>query len=230
MNTKAVVLLSGGLDSAVMAADAARSGYTLHAMTFQYGQRHAVEVAAAHRVAAHLGIADHRVVQVDLRAFGGSALTSDAPVQKHEECATPNPTTYVPARNTIFLSFALAWAEVLGAANIFIGVNADDYTGYPDCRREYINAYRSMALLATRGTASGEESLTIHTPLSGMSKAQIIRLGAECGLDFGMTSSCYDPCQDGAACGGCAACLIRLRGFSENNMRDTVAYGQGLHR
>ncbi len=218
----AVVLLSGGLDSTTVLALAKSQGFELHALTFRYGQRHEVEVAAAARVAKEHGVASHVVVDVDLRAFGGSALTSDDTVPKGRdltEMASGIPVTYVPARNTIFLSFAVAYAEVLKARDVFIGVNAVDYSGYPDCRPEYIAAYQDMANLATREGVEGR-GLTIHTPLILLSKAQIIEAGLSLGVDYSLTSTCYDPTEDGRACGMCDACLIRKAGFAANGLSD----------
>jgi len=223
----AVLLLSGGLDSTTLLAHALREGFTVHAMTFRYGQRHATEVLAARRVAAAYGIRDHVIVDIDLRTFGGSALTSDAAVPKDRDLAVPDdgiPITYVPARNTIFLSFALAWAEVLGAGDIFIGVNALDYSGYPDCRPEYIAAYERMANLATRGGVEGTNPVHIRTPLIDLTKAQIIRRGLDLGVDYSLTQSCYDPDPSGAACGHCDACQLRLKGFAEAGAHDPARY------
>lgn len=223
--TRAVVLVSGGLDSATALAVAQRDGADAYAMTFRYGQRHAAEVEAARRVAERAGVAGHAVVDVDLRAFGGSALTSDLAVPKDrppDQIGREIPVTYVPARNTIFLSFALAWAEVLGARNIYIGVNALDYSGYPDCRPEYVAAFERMANLATRAGVQGE-GVRIRTPLIDLTKAEIIRLGLSLGVDYALTTSCYDP-QDGLACGHCDACLLRLRGFAEAGVRDPIRY------
>jgi 7-cyano-7-deazaguanine synthase len=224
----AIVLLSGGLDSTTTLAYALDRGFDARAMTFRYGQRHAYEVEAARRVAQRFGVREHAVVDVDLRAFGGSALTSDLPVPKDraaEEIGRSGiPVTYVPARNTIFLSFALAWAEVLAARDIFIGVNALDYSGYPDCRPEYIAAFERMANLATRGGVEGTNPVTIHAPLIDLTKAQIIELGLSLGVDYGLTTSCYDPTADGAACGRCDACLLRRRGFAEAGVGDPVRY------
>ena len=220
---KAVCLLSGGLDSTTCLAYALREGYQCYALSFDYGQRHKVELEAAARVAAALGAAEHRVVRVDLRAFGGSALTADIDVPKgrgRDEMGQGIPVTYVPARNTIFLSFALAWAEVLEASDIFIGVNAIDYSGYPDCRPEYIQAFERMANLATRAGVEGRTRVKIHMPLVRLSKADIIRLGASLGVDFGMTHSCYDPGLQGRACGSCDSCLLRRRGFEEAGIED----------
>ena len=219
----AVVLLSGGLDSTTVLAIAQAEGYRAYAITFRYGQRHAVEIAAARRVAARAGVAQHIIVDFDLRLIGGSALTADIDVPKGrplEAMRRGIPVTYVPARNTIFLSFALAWAEVLGAADIFIGVNALDYSGYPDCRPEYVAAYEQMANLATRAGVEGQTRLEIHTPLIELSKAQIIRRGLALGVDYELTISCYDPAADGAACGQCDACLLRQKGFAEAGVRD----------
>lgn len=225
--TKAVLLLSGGLDSTTTLAIARSHGHEIYALSFRYGQRHAHELAAAQRVAAAYGVARHVTLDIDLRAFGGSALTSDIPVPKDRdaaEMATGIPITYVPARNTIFLSFALAWADVLGARDIFIGVNALDYSGYPDCRPEYIAAYERMANLATRGGVEGTAPVTIHAPLIALSKAEIIALGSALGVDYSMTTSCYDPDKSGAACGRCDACVLRLKGFADAGMTDPVAY------
>jgi 7-cyano-7-deazaguanine synthase len=196
-------------------------------MTFRYGQRHLVEIDAARRVAAAQGVARHVVVDIDLRLWGGSALTGDAAVPKDRDVTQESdeiPVTYVPARNTIFLSFALAWAEVLGADAIFIGVNALDYSGYPDCRPEYVAAFERMANLATRAGVEGTRRLTIHAPLQHLTKAQIVRLGRELGVDYGLTTSCYDPAPDGTACGRCDACQLRLRGFAEAGSADPIAY------
>ena len=220
---KAVCLLSGGLDSTTCLAYALRERFQCYALSFDYGQRHQVELEAASRVAAALGAAEHRVVRVDLRAFGGSALTADIEVPKgrgRQEMGQGIPVTYVPARNTIFLAFALAWAEVLEASDIFIGVNAIDYSGYPDCRPEYIQAFERMANLATKAGVEGRTRTKIHTPLVRLSKAEIIRLGASLGVDFGMTHSCYDPGPGGRPCGACDACLLRRRGFEEAGIED----------
>jgi 7-cyano-7-deazaguanine synthase len=223
----AVVLLSGGLDSTTLLAHAIDAGFVPHAMTFRYGQRHAVEVEAARRVARHFDVRDHIIVEIDLRTFGGSALTSDAAVPKDrdpDQMGRGIPITYVPARNTIFLSYALAWSEVLGSANIFIGVNAIDYSGYPDCRPEYVAAYERMANLATRGAVEGTTPVHIRAPLIDLSKREIIELGLRLGVDYGMTSSCYDPAPDGAACGRCDACRLRLDAFSAIGTRDPARY------
>lgn len=223
----AVVLLSGGLDSATALAVAHRDGYTPYAMTFRYGQRHAVEIDAARRVAEVQGVAKHVVVDIDLRQWGGSALTADVEVPKDrdvDEVTDEIPVTYVPARNTIFLSFALAWAETLGADAIFIGVNALDYSGYPDCRPEYVAAFEAMANLATRAGVEGTQRLSIHAPLQHLTKAQIVALGTSLGVDYSVTTSCYDPAPDGTACGHCDACQLRLRGFAEAGIADPIAY------
>ena len=220
---RAVVLLSGGLDSATVLAITKAEGYEPYALSFAYGQRHAWELEAAKRVAASIGVAHHRTAQIDLRAFGGSALTAEIDVPKGrapEEMAHGIPITYVPARNTIFLAFALAWAEVLGANDIFLGVNALDYSGYPDCRPEFIEAFEKMANLATKAGVEGSQHLKIHTPLIAMSKAQIIARGRELGVDYGLTSSCYDPGLAGAPCGQCDSCLLREKGFRENGIAD----------
>lgn len=227
LQKKAVVLLSGGLDSATVLAIARSEGYVCHAMSFRYGQRHLAELESAKRVAKAIGVQQHIVVDIDLRAFGGSALTSDTPVPKGrsvDEMGGDIPITYVPARNTIFLSFALAWAEVLGSSDVFIGVNALDYSGYPDCRPEYIAAYQQMANLATRAGVEGKQKLQIHTPLIQLTKAQIIRRGLDLGVDYSLTSTCYDPDPAGRACGECDACLLRLKGFAENGVPDPAPY------
>ena len=219
----AVVLLSGGLDSTTVLAIAKAAGYTPYALSFQYGQRHAVELEAAQRVAQTLGAADHAVVEFDLRRFGGSALTADIAVPRGRDTAEMEhaiPVTYVPARNTIFLSFALAWAETLGAQDIFIGVNALDYSGYPDCRPEYIRAFETLANLATQAGVEGRQRLTIHAPLMEMSKREIILRGLELGVDYGITHSCYDPNPDGVPCGECDSCLLRAKGFAEAGLAD----------
>jgi 7-cyano-7-deazaguanine synthase len=225
--TRAVVLLSGGLDSTTVLAIAKTKGFDAYALSFQYGQRHAYELEAARRVAAALGATDHITATIDLRMFGGSALTSDIDVPKNRPLDTMSagiPITYVPARNTIFLSFALAWAEVLGAQDIFIGVNALDYSGYPDCRPEYIEAYERMANLAVKVAVEGTWRLKIHTPLIAMSKADIIRTGLELGVDYSLTSSCYDPDSDGRPCGACDSCQLRLKGFKEAGAADPLVY------
>jgi 7-cyano-7-deazaguanine synthase len=223
---KAVVLLSGGMDSATTAAIARTQGFEVYALSFRYGQRHAVELDAARRVAESLGVARHVVLDVDLRAFGGSALTGSLDVPKDtpaERIGSRIPVTYVPARNTIFLSFALGWAEALGARDIFLGANALDYSGYPDCRPEYIAAFERMANLGTRAGVEGA-GIRIHTPLIALSKREIVLQGAGLGVDFGLTSTCYDPSADGVACGRCDACLLRLKGFQEAGLTDPVRY------
>ncbi|MGD0938889.1 MAG: 7-cyano-7-deazaguanine synthase QueC [Terracidiphilus sp.] len=224
---RAVVLLSGGLDSATVLAIARNQGYELYALSFSYGQRHIVELEAARRVAGAIGVAAHRIAQIDLRVFGGSALTGDFAVPKGrsaDEMSHDIPITYVPARNTIFLSFALAWAEVLGSSDIFIGVNALDYSGYPDCRPEFIEAFERMANLATKAGVEGRQTLKIHTPLIALTKAEIIRKGTELGVDYGLTSSCYDPSPSGKPCGECDSCLLRQKGFRENGIEDPLGY------
>jgi 7-cyano-7-deazaguanine synthase len=225
---KAVCLLSGGLDSATCLGVARRDGFECHALFFDYGQRHRVELEAAVRVAAQLGACEHRVVRIDLRAFGASALTDDRLAvpkgRAASEMARGIPVTYVPARNTIFLAFALAWVEVLGGSDIFIGVNAVDYSGYPDCRPEFIDAFERMAGLATKAGVEGRARLRIHTPLIRLSKAQIVTLGAEVGVDFAITHSCYDPDQEGRPCGQCDSCLLRRKGFEEAGVADPMPY------
>jgi len=226
----AVLLLSGGLDSTTLLALARRDGFAVHALTFRYGQRHAHEIDAARRVAAAWGVARHEIVDIDLRTFGGSALTTGAPIPKDRDAdamATGIPVTYVPARNTIFLSFALAWAEVLGAADIFIGVNALDYSGYPDCRPAFVEAFERMANLATAAAVEGRTRLAIRAPLLHLTKREIIALGTSLGVDYGQTTSCYDPAPDGAACGHCDACQLRLRGFAEGGLSDPARYRDG---
>jgi 7-cyano-7-deazaguanine synthase len=219
----AVCLLSGGLDSSTCLAFARREGFACYALSFDYGQRHRVELDAAARVAASVGVARHLVTRIALDAFGGSALTADIAVPKGrapEEMGRGIPVTYVPARNTIFLSFALAWAEVLESSDIFIGVNALDYSGYPDCRPEYIEAYERMANLATKAGVEGRTRLRIHTPLLHLGKADIVRLARDLGLDFSLTHSCYDPLDGGRPCGQCDACLLRRKGFQEAGIAD----------
>ena len=227
MKTPAVVLLSGGLDSTTALAIAKSRGFEPYALSFRYGQRHAVELISAQRVAEAQGVARHVVVDIDLRVFGGSALTADIEVPKHDAVAELSeeeiPPTYVPARNTIFLSFALAYAETVGARNIFLGVNALDYSGYPDCRPEYIAAFEAMANLATRAGVDGA-AMTIHTPLIAMTKAQIVRAGLDLGVDYSLTSSCYDPDVEGKPCGHCDSCLLRLKGFAEAGQSDPLIY------
>jgi 7-cyano-7-deazaguanine synthase len=226
----AIVLLSGGLDSTTTLAIARDQGFALHALSFRYGQRHAVELDCARRVAQAFGVERHLVVEIDLRVFGASALTSDLPVPKDRPLASMSqdiPLTYVPARNTIFLSYALAWSEVLPAADVFIGVNVLDYSGYPDCRPEFIEAFERMARLGTRAGVEGRLPLAIHTPLIDLSKAEIIRRGLKLGVDYSMTTSCYDPSPEGEACGRCDACQLRRAGFVELGLTDPGAYQSG---
>jgi 7-cyano-7-deazaguanine synthase len=228
MRTKrAVVLSSGGIDSTTTMAIAKSQGYEVYSLSFRYGQRHAVELEGARQVARTLGAKEHLVIAIDLARLGGSALTSDLPVPKARsegEMRSGIPVTYVPARNTIFLAYALAWAEVLGASDIFIGVNAIDYSGYPDCRPEYIEAFERMANLATKAGVEGHIRMRIHTPLVQMTKADIIRRGVELGIDYSMTHSCYDPRADGTACGQCDSCLLRRKGFREAGLPDPTRY------
>lgn len=226
----AIVLLSGGLDSSTTAAVARESGFGLHALTFDYGQRPVYEVAAARRVAAALGVAEHVVERIDLRVFGGSALTDQVAVPKPGEVARIGggiPVTYVPARNTIFLAFALAFAEARGASDIFIGVNAIDYSGYPDCRPEFVEAFQRLADVATKAGVSGDR-FTIHAPLIHMTKADIIREGARLGVEFGLTHSCYDPPGEGVACGQCDSCVLRREGFRQADLIDPICYAESL--
>jgi 7-cyano-7-deazaguanine synthase len=223
----AVVLLSGGLDSTTTLAIAKARGFTPYALTVRYGQRHAVELEAAGRVARAMGVRNHKIVDVDLRAIGGSALTDDLPVPKHRDDAAIGrgiPVTYVPARNTILLSLGLAWAETLAAWDVFLGVNALDYSGYPDCRPEFIEAFERLANLATRAGVEGRRRLTVHTPLIRLSKKEILRTGLDLGVDYSLTVSCYDPDGTGAACGACDACRLRLRGFAELGIEDPARY------
>lgn len=223
---RAVVLVSGGLDSATTLAICLREGFESYALSFDYGQRHQRELADARRLTSSLGAHEHRVAQIDLRVFGGSALTGEIEVPKQrspEQLATGVPVTYVPARNTIFLSYALAWAEVLGARDIFIGVNAIDYSGYPDCRPEYIAQFERLADLATKAGMEGAH-FHVHAPLISLGKADIIRRGTDLGVDFSLTHSCYDPTADGLACGQCDSCQIRLRGFRDAGLRDPIRY------
>jgi 7-cyano-7-deazaguanine synthase len=224
--TRAVVLLSGGLDSATVLAVAKRAGFAPYALTFRYGQRHEIEIDSARRVAAALGVVEHVVVDIDLRLFGGSSLTAELNVPKGravDEMDGAIPNTYVPARNTIFLSFALAWAETLKASDIFIGVNALDYSGYPDCRPEFIAAFEHLGSLATASGAGGRP-LRIHAPLQALTKAEIIARGAALGLDYGLTHSCYDPDPDGLPCGRCDSCTIRAAGFAQNGIADPAKH------
>jgi len=220
---RAVCLLSGGLDSSTCLALARRDAYDCYALSFDYGQRHRIELDAAARVAATLGAKQHVIARIDLRMFGGSALTDTIDVPKSRSLAEMGegiPTTYVPARNTIFLSFALAWAEVLEACDIFIGVNALDYSGYPDCRPEFIAAFETMANLATKAGVEGRTRVRIHAPLIALSKAEIVKLGRDLGLNFSLTHSCYDPAPDGTPCGQCDSCLLRRKGFEEAGIED----------
>lgn len=227
----AVLLLSGGLDSTTLLAHAVSEGFAVHALSFSYGQRHAHELEAARRVAARYGAAEHRVALIDLRLFGGSALTDDSLAvprdREASEMATGVPVTYVPARNTIFLAHALAYAEVVGAHDIFIGVNSVDYSGYPDCRPAFIEAFERMANLATRAATEDGRALRIRTPLMSLTKAEIVRMGLELGVDYSLTTSCYDPTPSGAACGHCDACALRLRGFAEAGVADPAEYVGG---
>ena len=223
----AVVLLSGGVDSATTLAIAADEGFDCHAITFDYGQRHRLELDAAKKVADSMGVGRHVTIPFDLRAIGGSALTDDITVPRDQDPDAMGgqiPVTYVPARNTIFLSFALGWAEVLGAFDLYIGANAVDYSGYPDCRPEYIAAYENLANLATRAGVTGRGRFNIHAPLIELSKADILRTGARLGVDYALTTSCYDPTDDGSACGGCDACILRRRGFAEAGIPDPTRY------
>jgi 7-cyano-7-deazaguanine synthase len=224
---KAVCLLSGGLDSATCLGVARRDGFDCYALSFDYGQRHRIELAAAERVARHFSASEHRTAKIDLRTFGASALTADIAVPKDRAAAEMTqgiPITYVPARNTIFLSFALAWAEVLECSDIFIGVNALDYSGYPDCRPEYLEAFERMANLATRAGVENATRLRIHAPLLRLTKAEIVKLGLEVGLDFAITHSCYDPDQKGRPCGACDSCVLRRKGFDEAGVIDPLEY------
>lgn len=225
---RAVVLLSGGIDSTTTLAVAIADGYEAYALSFDYGQRHAIEMQAARRVADSLGAKEHRVAKIDLRVFGGSALTDDVDVPKQrpeKEIAHGIPVTYVPARNTIFLAYALAWAEVILASDIFLGVNAIDYSGYPDCRPEFIEAFEKLANLGTKAGVEGRR-FEIHTPLIKLSKAEIIRKAVELGVNLSLTHSCYDPTPDGRACGKCDSCLLRLKGFREAAMDDPIRYAK----
>jgi len=224
---KAVVLASGGIDSSTALALARREDFEVHALSFDYGQRHRAELDAARRIVAALGAAAHIVARIDLRAFGGSALTADVPVPKGrapEAMGSDIPITYVPARNTIFLAFALAWCEVLGAEDIFVGVNAVDYSGYPDCRPAFLEAFERLARLATRDGVTGRAAYRIHAPLIAMTKAEIIRAGLAAGVDFSLTHSCYDPAEGGLACGACDSCVLRRRGFADAGVPDPTRY------
>lgn len=221
---KAIILLSGGLDSTTTAAIAKTQGYEIYALSFKYGQRHSVELASAKKVAEHLKIKEHKIAEIDLRLFGGSALTDDISVPKDRDTSKNDvPVTYVPARNTIFLSFALAYAEVTGAFDIFIGANILDYSGYPDCRPEYLQAFENMANLATAATLNNENKFKIHAPLLKMTKGEIIKKGLELGVDYSITISCYDPVPAGKPCGRCDSCQLRNKGFAENRMNDPAA-------
>lgn len=224
MTKKAVVLYSGGLDSTTCMAIARADGFEAYAMSFAYGQRHSVELDKAREYAPKIGAVSHQVMQIDLRQFGGSALTADLAVPKDQTSKDDIPITYVPARNTIFLSFALGWAEVLGSFDIYIGVNALDYSGYPDCRPEFISAFENMANLATRAGVEGDHPYTIHTPLIQLSKAEIILTGLDLGVDYSLTHSCYDPTPDGISCGRCDSCRLRLKGFREAGVVDPLDY------
>jgi 7-cyano-7-deazaguanine synthase len=223
MKQKAVVLYISGLDSSTCMAMAISDGFTPYAISFSYGQRHSYELEVAKANAVRMGAAEHLVVDFDLRLMGGSALTADIDVPKHG-VGNDIPVTYVPARNTIFLSFALGWAEVLGASDIYIGVNALDYSGYPDCRPEYIEAYQKMANLATRAGVEGTSKFHIHTPLISMTKAEIIKTGLALGVDYSLTHSCYDPTAEGLSCGQCDSCRLRLKGFAEAGLNDPLKY------
>jgi len=227
----AVVLLSGGLDSTTVLAIAKSQGFDCYALSFRYGQRHIHELKAAEAVAAAQGVARHVIAQIDLREFGGSALTADIEVPKGRSLKDMShgiPITYVPARNTVFLSFALAWAETLGSSDIFVGVNALDYSGYPDCRPEYIQAFETMANLATKAGVEGSQKLKIHAPLISLTKAQIVQEGLRLGVDYSHTSSCYDPQEDGKPCGGCDSCLLRAKGFAEAGVKDSLYVRFGM--
>jgi 7-cyano-7-deazaguanine synthase len=221
---KAVVLSSGGLDSTTVTALAMHEGYEVYSLSFDYGQRHSCELEAALKIAEIMKVKSHVVAKIDLRVFGGSALTADIPVPKNGIMDSEIPVTYVPARNTIFLSYALAWAEVLGVNDIFIGVNAVDYSGYPDCRPEFIEAFEKMARLATKAGVSGSSEIKIRTPLINLSKAEIIRLGVSLGVDYSLTHSCYDPFPGGFACGLCDSCILRKKGFEEAEITDPTEY------
>ncbi len=223
----AVVLFSGGLDSTTVLALVLSEGYRAHALSFRYGQRHNWELRAAERIARQMGVVEHRIIEIDLRTFGGSSLTADFPVPKGRDpavMAKEIPSTYVPARNTIFLAFALAWAETVGAQDIFLGVNALDYSGYPDCRPEFLEAFQRMADLATKAGVEERQRMVIHAPLLRMNKAEIIRKGVQLGVNYSETSSCYDPSAEGLACGECDACLLRRKGFAEAGVADPTRY------
>nr|WP_320114627.1 7-cyano-7-deazaguanine synthase QueC [uncultured Desulfuromonas sp.] len=224
MSKKAIVLYSGGLDSTTCLAWAKAQGMTPYALSFRYGQRHSIELQKAESFAPQMGAEQHLIVDIDLRKIGGSALTADIDVPKDRQIDDAIPVTYVPARNTIFLSYGLAWAEALGAFDIVIGVNALDYSGYPDCRPEFIEAYQTMANLATKAAVEGAGQYQIHTPLLHLSKADIIRMGTDLGVDYALTHSCYDPAPDGRACGRCDSCVLRLNGFAQAGLTDPVPY------
>jgi 7-cyano-7-deazaguanine synthase len=229
LDRRAVVLVSGGLDSTTTLAIALNQGFQVYALSFDYGQRHRIELDAARRVVEHLGAAGHVVAKIDLRAFGGSALTADIEVPKArnpERIPAEIPITYVPARNTIFLSFALGWCEVLPAEDIFVGVNAIDYSGYPDCRPQFLEAFEKLAQLATREGVEGRAHYRIHAPLLHLTKAQIIKAGIEAGVDYSLTHSCYDPTPAGLSCGTCDSCVLRMRGFNEAGVKDPIQYAQ----
>lgn len=229
---KAVVLLSGGLDSATTLAIARSEGFACYALTFRYGQRHRQEIEAAKKVAESLGAIEHRIIDIDLAVFGGSALTDSKIAVPKDSAELENPAkippTYVPARNTIFLSYALAWAEVLGAFDVFIGVNSTDYSGYPDCRADFIAAFEITANLATAAAVTGKGQYCIHTPIIDMTKAQITTAGTELGIDYSLTHSCYDPDSQGRSCGRCDSCRLRLKGFAEAGLRDPIEYGDSI--
>lgn len=228
---KAVVLLSGGLDSATCLAIAMKQGFAIHALSFRYGQRHEFELEAARQIVSKNNVSEHKIIEINLQTFGGSALTDELELPRNrteDEISGGIPITYVPARNTIFLSYALAWAEVLSSTDIFIGVNALDYSGYPDCRPEYIEAFQSMANLATKAGVEGEMKLNIHTPLIDLTKAEIIKKGTGLGVDYSLTHTCYDPDENGISCGLCDACLLRLKGFREAGITDPLTYQQSV--
>lgn len=230
MNEPAIVLLSGGLDSATTAVIAKQQGFSVLALSFSYGQRHSAELDAARTIAGRLGVEDHRVIDIDLRALGGSALTADIPVPKDRteaEMETGIPVTYVPARNTIFLSYALAYAEIAPASHVFIGVNALDYSGYPDCRPEFIAAYEKLARVATKSAVEGVTPISILAPLISMTKAEIVRLGMDLGIDYSLTVSCYDANEHGEACGRCDSCYLRRKGFEDAGLEDPTRYVTG---
>lgn len=230
MQKKAIILSSGGIDSTTAMAIAKSEGYSIYSLSVKYGQRHSIELEAAQKVARFFNAKEHKIIQIDLRQFGGSALTDDIEVPKHDNVDQINskdiPVTYVPARNTIFLSYAMAWAEAIQASSIFIGVTAVDYSGYPDCRPEFINAFEKMANLATRTGVTGQTTLKINTPLIKLSKSQIIQKGCELGVDYSLTISCYDPDKSGASCGKCDSCLHRIKGFKEAGISDPTIYIQ----